>query len=164
MPQSLAGLDEARLCRLLAAGPWRGQRMVVVCDGAAHPMRLAVSPTDAVELVLSGVHRSADDVIIELISGDSAPRLLTVVSSDRQIRKAARRRRARTITSEQFVDYLLEMLTASRRANAMPGRDHKRTTQPLNEKEVEQWLKTFGVEDSNDSPHSDCPPWGYDSQ
>ena len=164
MPEPLAGLEEARLCRLLAAGPWAGQRMIVVCDGAAHPLRFTESPTDAVELMFSGAHRTADDVIIELIKRDSAPRRLTVVSTDHAIRRAARRRRARILTSEQFVGCLMKMRAAERRAPDT-GAAHapKPPAGPLSEGEVRQWLEAFGVADGPDSPGPDTLPWEYDS-
>ena len=89
-PVSLAGLEEASLCALLAASPWARSGVTVVCDGRPKPHsptpgELASSPGGGVELIFSGPGRSADDVIIGLIEKDSAPRRLTVVSSDRTI-------------------------------------------------------------------------------
>jgi hypothetical protein len=45
---------------------------------------------------------SADECIQELIKSSSAPKNLTVVSSDHEIQRAARRRKAKSITSDAF--------------------------------------------------------------
>ena len=58
----------------------------------------------------------ADDVIARMIRQSSAPRRLTIVSSDRAILREARRRRCRTITSDQFLAQLAR--DAERRADA----------------------------------------------
>lgn len=159
MPETLAGLDEAGLCRLLASSPWCGQRIVVVCDGTANQQRPDKSPFEQVELVYSG-RRVADDVIIEMIDADTAPRRLTIVSTDRVIRRAARRRRAQVMTSEQFVSQLLKMTYTRRPAG--PRQTHKHATGSMSEQEVQQWLDEFGMRDNHDVDDRDDLPWGYD--
>ena len=145
MPMSLAGLDEAGLCRLMARGPWaRGQgRLVVVCDGRPKPLGTTQSPAPAVELVYAGRGRSADGVIMDMIARDSAPRRLLVVSSDREIQRAARRRRAKVCASDAFVREL-----ASVRRNPGRNTDHasaKTSDAGLPPDEVREWLDTFGI-------------------
>ncbi len=153
MPASLAGLDEAGLCRALARSVWRGQRVVVVCDGLVKPHGPDVSPVEGVELRYSGRGRSADDVIVELVDADSAPRRLTVVSSDRQVQKAARRRRCRVVSSEDFIRALAATPGAKHH-----GADDRRPLTPLSEQEVTRWLKRFGVDGADDKPE-DRPWW-----
>ena len=152
-PVSLAGLEEASLCALLAASPWARSGVTVVCDGRPKPHsptpgELASSPGGGVELIFSGPGRSADDVIIGLIEKDSAPRRLTVVSSDRTIRKAARRRRARDWSSEEFLSRLAK-------AARSPGPDGssagKPDAGPLPRDQVNRWLDAFGI-DPEDGP------------
>ncbi len=154
MPPALAGLGESRLCQLLTRTAWAGQRMVVVCDGAPGPLRAADSPVDAVELIHAGRGRSADDVIIELINADTAPKRLTVVSSDHQIRKAARRRRARVMTSDKFV--LVLAAAGSGRGGPASHRSAKPAVGPLTEHEIEHWLDTFGIEPPAHDQHQDA--------
>ena len=159
MPPALAGLDEARLCRLLADGPWRRRRMVVVCDGAPGPLQQVESPDAAVEIVYSGPNRSADDVIIKMIDSDSAPRRLVVVSNDRQIQRAARRRRAKVSTCEQFIRQLAAMANA---AAAEPAKPRKPRRPGLSETDVDEWLELFGLDgdqplDQPDEPWTDVP-------
>jgi len=151
MPQAWAGLDEAGLCRLLARGGWPNGSAVVVCDGAVKPGGPARSPVESVELVYAGRGQSADDLIIHMIDADSAPRRLTIVSSDRQIQKAARRRRCRVVASEVFVRMLATACGQQKRGHAdgasAVGGDK---AGPLNERQVQQWLKWLGVDAQED--------------
>ncbi|MEM7626702.1 MAG: NYN domain-containing protein [Planctomycetota bacterium] len=158
MPPVLAGLDEAGLCRALARTTWAshpggisrgnaaGAGIVVVADGRPKPLRAVESPVPEVELVFAGQtpgsHRSADDLIIQLINQHSAPRRLTVVSSDRQIRAAARRRKARDLSSDDFIDKLVDQLR--RHAHGPPPPDRPDVA-PLPPEHVERWKEHFGL-------------------
>ena len=140
-PAGLAGLDESGLCRLLGSSVWREKRIVVVCDGTADPLGLNESTEPDVELVYAGRGQTADDLIINMIARDSAPKRLTVVSSDRQIRKAARLRRAKSVTSEQFLRELPKSI------RSQSSRQDKTQDKPLSEHQVQQWLKAFGMDE-----------------
>ncbi len=142
MPPPLAGLDEGRLCVALSRSVFRNERSVVVCDGRPKPLRASESPVDGVELVFSGAGRSADDVIIAMIEADSAPRRLTVVSSDRKIRAAGRKRRVRVWSSAEFIARLVRGLGQSPPLprDAKPGGG-------LTPEQVDDWLDTFGIEE-----------------
>lgn len=80
---------------------------------------------------------SADTMIEELIREDTAPRQLTVVSSDHRVRKAARRRRAKAVKSELWFAELCRRRHLGVPATAKPP-------QPLLEEEVSRWLSEFG--------------------
>ncbi|MEO0963716.1 MAG: NYN domain-containing protein [Planctomycetota bacterium] len=144
MPAVLAGLDEAGLCVALKRSAYRLHRAVVVCDGRVKPLGPDASPVDGVDLVYSGSVRSADDVIIERIEGSDAPRRLIVVSTDRQIRAAARKRRCVSVTSDAFVARLAE--TLDRRPP--PPRDAKPQGR-LSDDQVQRWLRHFGLEEGD---------------
>ncbi|MEM6855830.1 MAG: NYN domain-containing protein [Planctomycetota bacterium] len=147
MPPMLAGLGEAGLCHALGRTTWaaRGDIMVVA-DGRPKPLGVAESPVAAVDLVYSGSHRSADDLIIDLINAHSAPRRLTVVSSDRVIRAAARRRKARDLSSEDFIDQLCHQL---RQHAADPPPTGRPNIAPLPPELVQRWRDAFEI-DPND--------------
>lgn len=143
-PVSLAGLGEASLCGLLAQSPWARGGVTVVCDGRPKPHSPDPGAVGAVQLVFSGPGRSADDVIIELIQKDTSPRRLTVVSSDRTIRKAARRRRARDWSSEEFLSRLARAARGGSGGGATsPG---KPGAEPMGDEQVERWLDWFGID------------------
>ena len=153
MPQVWAGLDESGLCQLLGVWP---DTAVVVCDGTVKPGGPDRSPVEGVELVYAGRARSADDWIINRIDADTAPRRLTVVSSDRRIQKAARRRRCRVLASAAFLRQLATACARKKnRGRADKGPDAGRDPSgPLNEQQVRRWLEYFGVDtqDDRDNP------------
>ncbi len=154
-PAALAGLGEASLCALLARTRWAAGGVTVVCDGSPkpHSLKQGDPALGAVELIFSGADRSADDVIIELIDADSAPRRLTVVSSDRAIRKAARRRKARDWSAEEFLQRLPKAVSSGSGTSA-PG-PAKPGGAVMPDEQVQRWLDFFGI-DPADSPQS--PP------
>lgn len=159
-PSALAGLGEASLCTLLARSRWAAGGVTVVCDGSPKPHSLkAGDPAlGAVELIFSGAERSADDVIVELIDRDSAPRRLTVVSSDRTIRKAARRRKARDWSAEEF---LKRLSRAARHGGGTPAPGpSKPGGEPMPDGQVDRWLEWFGI-DPADSPQTPQSPPRY---
>lgn len=148
-PSSLAGLDEALLCAALARSDLRSQCPVVVCDGRPKPLGFTESPSPGVSLIYSGPSRSADDVIIAMIEADSAPRRLIVASSDRVIRRAARRRRATSWTSVEFLRHLAGALGGG------PPPTDKPDVGNLSPEQVRHWLEQFGVDE--DTAGHDLP-------
>ncbi|MFB3890527.1 MAG: NYN domain-containing protein [Phycisphaerae bacterium] len=141
-----AGVDAGRatVCNLLANLAGGGQRVCVVFDGrpASGPLAEQIDEP-SVEVVYSG-GRVADDLLIERIKADTAPRRLVVVSTDHQVRQAARHRRCQSIRSEDFVGPLLE---------ASQPRPPKKQGEPsekfrgLSEEEASQWLREFDLDD-----------------
>ncbi|MBI3839722.1 MAG: NYN domain-containing protein [Planctomycetia bacterium] len=95
----------------------------------------------------------ADQVIEDLIRADSSPRRLVVVSSDHRLHRAARRRRAKAIDSDQWYAEILRQRIA-RAARKSP--DTKPGGTP-SESEVRFWLRQFGLEEP---PACDRPPAG----
>jgi predicted RNA-binding protein with PIN domain len=72
----------------------------------------------------------ADQRIIELIRSDTAPRHLTVVSSDRDIVREAKRRRAVTVDSDRFWQELLTRQQKARTPLASEGQEKPVTVSP----------------------------------
>jgi len=157
-PASLAGLEEASLCGLLSRSPWAKGGVTVVCDGRPKPHSPDADSVGAVTLIFSGAGRSADDVMIELIEKDSAPRRLTVVSSDRAIQKVAGRRKTRSWSSEEFLKRLGRVVE---RGGAVGGAGEKGKPQagPMPEDQVDRWLDLFGIDPAQgpDNPSSEPP-------
>ncbi len=88
-------------------------------------------------------NQTADDVIAELIHADSAPRRLLVVSSDHQVQRAARRRRAKAVDSEIWY---AELLRARRQREEESSDALPRPPVPLLAEDVGYWLRQFGGE------------------
>lgn len=83
----------------------------------------------------------ADTLIEELILADSAPRRLTVVSSDHRLQKAAHRRRARAVDSDVWYAEVVRH-RRERHAAAPAGPAHPAV--PLLEEDVNYWVRQFG--------------------
>ena len=168
MPPMLAGLDEAGLCHALGRTTWvnRTGGIVIVADGKPKPLAddrsgavLAQSPAAGVQLEWSGPGRTADSVIIRMVNEHSAPRRVTVVSTDREVRAKARRRRCRVWTSEQFITKLVEQLRRGGGAISGPPPDRPRVPpEGLAPGEVEAWLEAFGIDDQAPAPPAATPP------
>jgi predicted RNA-binding protein with PIN domain len=115
----------------------------IVFDGAGPPDKSVFDAVGHLDVIFSGFGSDADSVIEEKVLANSAPRRLTVVSSDRRLRKAAGERKATALKSELFWDQVLRELRRKKPAEKEP--EEKR--EGLTEGETEQWLDLFGLED-----------------
>ena len=90
---------------------------------------------------------NADARIEQLIAQHSAPKSLTVVSTDRRIRRAAGRRKARAMTAEEFLDLIERPRGQEPRADAAGTGPSARALDrdlPLSSDEAAFWLEEFG--------------------
>jgi uncharacterized protein len=120
-------------------------KTIVVFDSREAPWGL---PRESLHRGLSVRYASkypdADCLIEELIQKESAPRQLTVVSSDHRLQRAARRRRARAVDSDVWY---AETLRARRERQESPQeKAPARPPVPLLPEDVEYWLDQFGGE------------------
>ena len=136
-------VGRAGLCNLLAPLLARGP-VTVVFDGPSPPESMARQIEQTGVTVQYSSDRPADEVIIEHIRANSAPRRLAVVSTDREIRTSARRRRCQSVTSQDFA-ILLERL-AQRPPRQGPSEPPEKT-EGLGGRHVDEWMKEFGFED-----------------
>lgn len=159
------GLERARgtLLQMISGKltPRERGRTTVVFD--APQQILGPSPPREVHELLvmfAGRDGDADATIEQLIQQNSTPRRLCVVSSDRRLQKAARRRRARFLDSLTFLNQL-DRRSRRRQSRADEEPAVKRNG-GLPPGEVEAWLGVFeGIEDIR-SPESgsvrECSP------
>ncbi|MHC4060756.1 MAG: NYN domain-containing protein [Planctomycetota bacterium] len=134
--------DRLRLCcivgRYLKLAGETGQ---IVFDGAGPPDKTAFDNITSLEVFFAGLSAEADEVIEDKIKASTAPRRLTVVSSDRRLRAAARARKAGAVKSETFWNQLRTMFTRGR-----TDKEPAAKRWGLSEIETEQWLRFFGIE------------------
>lgn len=154
--------------------PRRKASAVVVFDAAGAPPGLPA------EMYVHGVHvrfargyTDADELIEELIAADTAPRRLTVVSSDHRVQRAAKRRRARAVDSDAwYADALRARADRGGQAGAPPDEsasrfttDSAKPTVAPTDAEVQFWLDRIlgdAAEDSAAEPDiGDVFPPGY---
>lgn len=138
LPPELAGVEVDGLMDLLERGRWGRSRIALACDGTppggTHPANRG-----GIQVLYSGPGREADDLICERIEASTAPTRLLVVSSDRRIIKAARRRRCRTMDSKAFLQTIVHDVDGRARTEQVRRPDR------LNPREVEDWKKHFAL-------------------
>jgi len=135
-----------------ALGPERCRETTVVLDASTPPADFPVETVyQGLNLIFALGDENADARIEALIAAHSAPKSLTVVSSDRRIRRAAQRRRARTLSADEFLDLLERFQTAKRHAMPSQNRATPRSLDrdsPLSAAEAALWLAEFGELDA----------------
>ncbi len=141
MPQDLAGLDELTLAGILSGSGFC--EVVLVCDGDPKPGVPSGELCAGVRAVYSGKRRTADSVLIEMLRKHSAPRSLTVVSSDNEILKAAFARKARGVTSQGFIREVHRLQGGGKKKEGGGGKPRG----GLSEGQVDGWLKAFGIDE-----------------
>ncbi len=142
------GLHRSRLAMLnfLAESlePVEVRQTTVVFDARAAPPGLPrVIDHRGITVRFAARHDSADALIDELIRADSAPRRLTVVSSDHRIQRAARRRQARAVDADVW--YAEVVRRRQERQESLPE-SAIRPPVPLLEEDVNYWIRQFGGE------------------
>jgi hypothetical protein len=170
LPEHLATLDVPGLARLISTSRYGKRRAVLVCDGLGPrggggsvgggdgwPEATNTAPSGrevaGLDVVYAGAGQEADDVIELLLARDSAPRRLLVVSTDRRLARAARRRRAQSMTSDAFLRHLASDV-AKPKAKPLPG---FAAQVPLNEYAVGYWMALFGYGSPGEAPSGERP-------
>lgn len=138
LPRDLAGVDLRGLAELVARSRYRHDETVLVMDGPTAGPPLPAGPSN-IRSIASGPGRTADEVIVGLLETSTSPRSVIVVSSDRAIRRRARRRRCRMVHSETFLEQIGRDASAS-------GRRGDRDSAPP-EASTARWLKEFGLDE-----------------
>jgi predicted RNA-binding protein with PIN domain len=138
------GLERARI-RLIGAlkGVFGDEvsQVTLVFDGDAAE---EIEHSNGLEIRYTDRREEADDVIESLLGHDGAPRQVIIVSSDRRLQDAARKRHATCIRSEDFFDYL-EKWRRERLARASRV-EEKKPSGPIDR---DYWMKEFGFSDDD---------------
>jgi predicted RNA-binding protein with PIN domain len=145
------GLERARqaLLEFLCASlePQERQTTIVVFDAEHAPPGLPRTFVyQGISVRFSADYGDADELIEELIKRDSAPRALTVVSSDHRLHRAARRRRAKAIDSDIWYDDLVHRRRARREENRSADEVSPSHGPLVRPDEVERWTRDLEQE------------------
>lgn len=135
------GLEKARLALLgrLCGDHGAGTDAVtVVFDASRSPPDAAAEEEHRGIHILYALESEADDVIETLIQHEATPRQLMVVSDDRRIQQAGRRRHCPV---RGCLDYLEEMEHQRRRKPAPSEAFAK--PESISSEEAEHWLREF---------------------
>jgi predicted RNA-binding protein with PIN domain len=141
-PQEDSSITDSAMCRILDVYfGITGDRAEIIFDGIGPPNKAEFETIKNIEVTFSGRRADCDTVIEDKILASTAPKLLTIVSSDRRLRDAASARKAAAVKSEDFWDEVKKRLSRRKTSKEPPG---KRSG--LTESETELWLKTFGLD------------------
>jgi len=117
-------------------------RTTVVFDASEAPYGVARTVQHhGLTVCFAPKDEDADSLIEDLIREDSAPKSLTVVSSDHRLHRAAKRRKATPIDSDQWL-WQLRQARAARLAPS-PTADVVKPEGPFSPGEVAEWLRRF---------------------
>lgn len=138
-----ADLTDVQLCRYLAdffkAVRDRG---MIVFDGIGPPDKRELMGIRGLEIRFSGDKSDADSYIEWKIEENTAPRRLVVVSSDRRLRTAAARRKAKSVPVDVFWPALCKALDSGSRIVPEPHEKRKGIT----DRETELWMDYFDLD------------------
>jgi predicted RNA-binding protein with PIN domain len=135
-------ISDVGLCRILSRYfSLIGETGEIIFDGTGPPDKSGFDNISNLEVFFAGPGTDTDTVIEDKISASTAPKGLTIVSSDRRLRSAARKRKATSIKSDVFWNDVQKQLSRKR-----PIKEPTEKRQGLNEGETEQWLEFFGFE------------------
>ena len=153
LPPHLAGVGVRGLAELIATSRWRSLPCRLVCDGTGEKGVGKVAETAlprSIRVIYAGPGRDADTLIENLIDASTSPRRLVIVSSDRRLRAAARRRRCRWLASDAFLETIAH--------DCAPSRTRRGGPRPP-EADVARWMREFGFEpgETGADDHSRVP-------
>jgi predicted RNA-binding protein with PIN domain len=141
-----------------ALGPLEATQSTVVFDASGAPEDAAAEVRhNGVAVVYAVDDESADDRIERLIAGEPTPKTLIVVSSDRRLRQAAARRRAKSVSAEDFWVMLDSRKEPKPRPRAAPTVREPRDEQ-LSADETRFWLEEFADLSRSPEVHEDVNP------
>jgi predicted RNA-binding protein with PIN domain len=151
-----SALERSReaLLNVLAASlpPEELPRTTIVFDARDPPWGLSRQTNhQGITVIFASREADADSLIEELIKKHSAPRKLTVVSSDHRLHRAANRRRATAIDSDRW---FAELLRQRHERSHPTTADTIKPEGPFSSGEVDFWLRQFGLDAP---PDSDVP-------
>jgi predicted RNA-binding protein with PIN domain len=136
--------SRSTMCCLL--GQWArrtGERVAVIFDGPEPNPALASQISDPDVAVRYSGDVTADELLARTIDADSAARRLIVVSSDREVAWAARRRRAKALRADAFWTTVLRDLTREQASPLEPPEKRR----GLEGTDANRWLRRLGLDD-----------------
>lgn len=118
--------------------------VLLVFDGKPPPtLHEAGALCRRLGLQFVGPTLTADAAIIEFLTTYSAPRTLLIVSSDRQIRRAAKKRGSKMMTSDEFWTEVSRKLSRRR-----PPREPMEKRRGLaGDQSIDDWIREFGLDE-----------------
>ena len=135
-------ISDVQLCRIVGRYlKLIGEKGEIVFDGTGPRDKSEFDNISNLEVLFAGLGTDADTIIEDKIRANTAPKRLTIVSSDRRLRKAAQTRKATVVKSQVFWNNLQKQLSRKKGI-----REPAAKRQGLTDGETKQWLEFFGLE------------------
>jgi len=135
-------LGELQMCLIISRYLRRnGESGEIVFDGVGPADKSGFENVSNLEISFAGPGSDADTVIERKIKASTAPKRLSIISSDRRLRRAAQTRKATAVKSEDFWRDVQKRLRRKKTA-----REPIEKRLGLTESETKQWLEYFGFE------------------
>ena len=141
LPPELAVGEPEALARLIAASRFGSEAVWLVCDGVPR----GATRVGRIVIEGAGPGKSADDHIAAFLDRSTAPRRVTVVTSDRAVARKARSRGAECVKSEEFLALLAGDASRVRRPRGHTPAPSPRRSVPLSDREVAGWMRLFEI-------------------
>ncbi|MFZ0034604.1 MAG: NYN domain-containing protein [Sedimentisphaerales bacterium] len=134
--------SDVQLCHIISRYLKRiNEKGEIIFDGTGPRDKSQFDDISNLEVFFAGLRSDADTVIEEKIKASTAPKGLTVVSSDRRLRDAARKRKATAVKSQVFWNDVQKQLSRKNKIKEPPAK-----REGISESETDQWLKIFDLE------------------
>jgi predicted RNA-binding protein with PIN domain len=158
------GLEKARL-RLLGlvhgAHDADPSAVLVIFDAAhAPPGAPPAQDYQGVQVRFAVAERDADELIEQLIRQAAVPKQLTVVSDDRRIQHAGRRRQCTVWGCQEYLDWLDRRRRQTRTETPQPPEKQQR----LSPQETAQWLAEFADLVDDPAMKDVFDPFGFEDE
>ncbi len=135
-------ISDVQLCRIVGRYlKLIGEKGEIVFDGTGPRDKSGFDNISNLEVLFAGRATDTDTIIEDKIRANTAPKRLTIVSSDRRLRKAAQATKARVVKSQAFWNNLQKQLSRKKGI-----REPAAKRQGLTDGETKQWLEFFGLE------------------
>ena len=142
LSEQTAGVADTQICHIISRYlTLTKSRGAIIFDGVGPRDKTGFNNVANLEVVFSGRSKEADDIIEKLVLQNSAPRSLTVVSSDRRIKSAANKKKATAIGSVDFWNEVIKTLDKKAKIKSEPPAKYL----GISEAETEYWLRLFGL-------------------
>jgi len=135
-------ISDVQLCRIVGRYlKLAGEKGEIIFDGTGPRDKGGFDNISNLEVLFAGLGTDTDTIIEDKVRANTAPKRLTIVSSDRRLRKAAQATKATVVKSQVFWNNLQKQLSRKKRI-----REPAAKRQGLSESETKQWLEFFGLE------------------
>lgn len=123
--------------------------ITVVFDGKKEPsLEIRSEKIGSIDVYYS-IDYSADFIIKQFIKKDSNPKMITVVTSDKDIIFYINRFGAKNITSEKFAEHVKSVFESSRLQQELKQEESDKMNPSITDDEITYWQKLFTKKNSD---------------